>query len=314
MALAFAGTAPFGAGILRHMCTYGDVALVISQPDRPAGRGRKLKASAVAMFALEQGIPLLRPERMHDPEVLAALREAGVDTIVVAAFGQMIREPLLSDYLMINVHGSLLPKYRGAAPIERSIMDGCAETGIAIMQMDAGLDTGPVAKMSSFPILENDCAGDIYAKAAEVGGNLLREVLTAAAKGEATFDPQPESGETYAHKIVPDDRVLSADDSVQTVHNTIRGLSPHIGAWFSFSGQRVVVWQSRIATDEPSDGHSPGDAWAHSRRLFVQCADGVVELVNVQPSGKRAMAAGDWIQGLRDPLERVDAAVVQSQQ
>ena len=184
MAIAFAGTAPFGAAMLRALLDGPDdgrpgldVALVISQPDRPAGRGKQLQSPPVAQLAKERGVRLVQPERMHEPELLELYRELGITTFVVAAFGQMVREPLLSDFLMLNVHGSILPEYRGAAPIERSIMDGRIETGVAIMRMEAGLDTGPVAFEARVPIALDDDAGSIFGKLEAAGAWILFDAL-----------------------------------------------------------------------------------------------------------------------------------------
>lgn len=312
MVIAFAGTAPFGAAILEGLLNHRDVALVVSQPDRPAGRGRGMRSPAVAELAKERGLPLVQPEKMHDPEVLDLLAEHNITTIVVAAFGQMIREPLLSDYLMLNVHGSLLPKYRGAAPIERSIMDGCSETGVAIMQMDVGLDTGPVAVQKSIPIHISDDAGAIYERASELGVQLLVQSLDRADAGDLSFEDQPDSGETYAHKIVADDRALRFDVPAREVHDRIRALSPHIGAYAEVDGQRLTLWKTAIVPDDelPEDvsasfAESAGNVWNSNQRLLVRCTDVSLDVVELQPSGKRRMPAGDWLRGLRNPVGRL---------
>lgn len=316
MTLAFAGTAPFGADILRGLLdppansSACEVAIVVSQPDRPAGRGKQLRSPAVAQLARERGLELVQPERMHDEAVLARLRELGVETIVVAAFGQMIREPLLSEFLMLNVHGSLLPEYRGAAPVERSIMDGRTETGVCIMRMDAGLDTGPVALERRVPIGPDDDAGVVFAAIADAGVEALHAALTAAARGDLTFTAQPAEGATYAHKITADDRVLSLDLPARRLHDRIRALSPHIGAHVSFGATRVTLWRTRVLDAANTAGDDiavpvlgRAGAVAHDmRRLVLGCGDGALEVVELQPTGKRRMQAGDWLRGLREPL------------
>jgi methionyl-tRNA formyltransferase len=309
MALAFAGTAPFGAAILAGLIDppegfdARDVALVISQPDRPAGRGRKVSTPAVAQLARERGLPLVQPDRIE--HVDDQLRAAGVETIVVAAFGQLIREPMLSDYLMLNVHGSLLPEYRGAAPIERAIMDGRTETGVCIMQMDVGLDTGPVASRAVTPISPEDDAGAVFERCQQLGVTLLHEALAAHDAGTLTFEPQPEDG-TYAQKIVAADRSLDLGGAAPQLHDRARALSPHIGAWVELGDTRVTLWRTRALdqVEAPFDaalGH-PGVVVHDSSRLVVGCGEGALDVLELQPSGKRRMPAGDWLRGLREPL------------
>ncbi|MBC7644642.1 MAG: methionyl-tRNA formyltransferase [Thermoleophilia bacterium] len=338
MALAFAGTAPFGADILRGLLDGAgehagrEVALVISQPDRPAGRGQKVSSSAVTRLARERGLRLEQPERTHSDDMLARYAELGIDTIIVAAFGQMIREPLLSDYLLLNVHGSLLPAYRGAAPVERSIIDGCDETGVDIMQMEAGLDTGPVAFEGRVPITLEDDAGMIFTKIADVGAELLHRALDAAAAGTLTFTPQPKAGATYAHKIVAADRYLNFAVSSRALHDRVRGLSPHIGAFTWVGEERLGLWRTTIideaatasVVDETAENaadatggdrkHStidnlaravwqqPGVVSHTAKQLVIGTLDGAVEVLELQPAGKRRMNASDWLRGLREPL------------
>ena len=309
MALAFAGTAPFGAAILRGLLDGpGDgrpgreVALVLSQPDRPAGRGKKLASPPVAQLATERGVRLVQPERLHEPELLELYRELGIDTIVVAAFGQMVREPLLSDFLLLNVHGSLLPEYRGAAPIERAIMDGRTETGVGIMQMEAGLDTGPVAIEARVPIAVDDDAGAVFAKLEDAGVRILFDALERADAGTLTFTPQPEDGATYAHKITAVDRMLDPARPATQVHDQVRALSPHVGAWLLVDGERLGIWRTSVLDQSHEVAGRPGAIWHDDRRLVIGTATGALDVLELQPPGKRRMAAGDWLRGLRTPL------------
>jgi methionyl-tRNA formyltransferase len=309
MALAFAGTAPFGAAMLRALLDGpGDgrpgreVALVVSQPDRPKGRGKQLASPPVAELAKERGVRLVQPERMHEDELLALYGELGIDTFVVAAFGQMVREPLLSDYLMLNVHGSILPEYRGAAPIERAIMDGRTETGVDIMRMEAGLDTGPIAERGRVPIAIDDDAGAVFAKLETIGGRILFDALERADAGTLEFEPQPETGETYAHKITAADRVIDPAREARVLHDQVRALSPHVGAWLNVDGQRLGIWRTTVTdTDVPVAGR-PGAIWHDQQRLLIGTADAALDVLELQPPGKRRMAAGDWLRGLRMPL------------
>lgn len=310
MAIAFAGTAPFGEAILRGLVAgRDDVVLVLSQPDRPAGRGRGLRSPAVAEAARELGIELVQPDRAHDPQVLERLTALGVTTIVVAAFGQMIREPLLSDYLMLNVHGSLLPHYRGAAPVERSIMDGNIRTGVGIMQMEAGLDTGPVALEGVVPIGPNDTGGEIFSALQTSGVTLLLEALAMHDAGHLKFTPQDDQHATYAHKITADDRALDPlTMDAQTLHNYVRALCPHIGAWIGIDGARATVWKTAIGSDAGlAQELEPGAIMVESGRLYFGSASGIVEIVELQPSGKKRMDAGAWVRGLREVPTQVAA-------
>jgi methionyl-tRNA formyltransferase len=309
MPLAFAGTAPFGAAMLRALLdgpgdgrTGRDVALVVSQPDRPAGRGKQLASPPVAALAKERGVRLVQPERMHEDELLQLYRELGIETFVVAAFGQMVREPLLRDFLLLNVHGSLLPEYRGAAPIERAIMDGRTETGVGIMRMEAGLDTGPVAIEARVPIHVGDDAGSVFAKLEAAGGLILFDALERADAGTLEFTPQPKDGATYAHKIVAGDRMVDTARPAAELHDQVRALSPHIGAWLNVDGQRLGLWCTVVAGDDCEVAGRAGVVRHDQERMFIGCAQGALEVLELQPPGKRRMAAGDWLRGLRMPL------------
>jgi methionyl-tRNA formyltransferase len=315
MPIAFAGTAPFGAAMLRALLDgpgdgrpgRSDLALVVSQPDRPKGRGKQLASPPVAELAKERGIRLVQPERTHDPELLDLYRELGIATWVVAAFGQLIREPLLSDHLMLNVHGSILPEYRGAAPIERAIMDGRTETGVDIMRMEAGLDTGPIAQRARVPIAIDDDAGAVFAKLEAAGARILYDALERADAGTLTFEPQPDDGATYAHKITAADRILDPAREARDLHDQVRALSPHVGAWLHVDGERLGIWRTVVTdTDVPVAGR-PGAVWHDQQRLLIGTADSALDVLELQPPGKRRMAAGDWLRGLRTPLERASA-------
>ena len=315
MPIAFAGTAPFGAAMLRALLDgpgddrpgRDDLALVISQPDRPKGRGKQLASPPVAELAKERGVRLVQPERTHDDDLLALYAELGITTFVVAAFGQMIREPLLSDFLMLNVHGSILPEYRGAAPIERAIMDGRTETGVDIMRMEAGLDTGPTAVRARVPISVTDDAGAVFAKLEAVGGQILFDALERVDAGTIEFTPQPDTGETYAHKITAPDRMVDPAREARCLHDQVRALSPHVGAWLNVDGQRLGIWRTAVTdTDVPVAGR-PGAIWHDQQRLLIGASDAALDVLELQPPGKRRMAAGDWLRGLREPLQQATA-------
>jgi methionyl-tRNA formyltransferase len=315
MAIAFAGTAEFARMVLAGLVqpTNGadpiEIPLVISQPDKPAGRGRKLTSPPVAQWARDYGLEVIQPERLDDPSVRELLMARDIDMVIVVAYGQIVREPLLSELMMLNVHASLLPLWRGAAPIERSIMAGDTETGVCIMRMEAGLDTGPVALRHVVMIDKNDDAGSIYRLCAEVGIHGLRQVIEQIADGTVCFEAQPPAGESYAHKIVASDRQLDVTQTAKQVHDTARALSPHIGAWLELDGQRVTVWKSKVAENVPSQGVVDV---TDRNTLVVGCSDGAIELLEVQPAGKRRMSTEDWLRGVPSLPKTVTSSVEQA--
>jgi methionyl-tRNA formyltransferase len=260
--LAVAATAPIGADVLRRLADRHDVAYLLTRPDRPRGRGRQLGAPPAKLVAEELGIEVRQPERP------AELGDPGVDVVVAAAYGALIPEDLLDRALWLNVHLSLLPRWRGAAPVERAIMAGDAETGVSIIRLVEELDAGPVGAAASFPIGPDDDAGAVFAQAAELAPDLVDEALA----GE--FREQ-EGETTYAEKIGPADRELDWSRPGVELHNRIRALSPHIGARGELHGRPVIVWRSRL-TD-----------------------DGSLEVLEVQPEGRRRMTLDEFERGLR---------------
>lgn len=262
MRLAVAATAPFGADVLRRLASRREVAYVITRPDRPKGRGRKLAAPPAKELAEELGLEVRQPER---PEELG---ELGVDVVVAVAYGALIPKDLLDRALWLNVHPSLLPRWRGAAPVERAIMAGDEETGVAIIRLVEELDAGPIGAMADFPIGIDDDAGVVFARAADMGAELIDGVLTLK-----QFTPQ-EGEPTYAEKIRPEDRLLDWSRPPEELHNRIRALSPHIGARGELHGRTVIVWSSRLVDDG-------------------------LELLEVQPEGGRRMTLEEFERGLR---------------
>ena len=237
MKLVVAATAPFGADVLERLAAQHDVAALLTRPDRPAGRGRKFAAPPAKLAAERLGIPVLQPDRP------TAELELPADTVVVSAYGLLIPEELLGRGLWLNVHPSLLPRWRGAAPVERALMAGDAETGVTIHQTVKELDAGPIAAQRGFLVTPDDDAGAVYARAAELAVELLDEVLP-----EPVFRPQ-EGEETYAAKLEPDDRVLDLSRPVESL-NRIRALSPHIGARAELHGRPVTIWRARLEDGE----------------------------------------------------------------
>jgi methionyl-tRNA formyltransferase len=253
--LAVAATAPFGADVLERLAANHDVVQLLTRPDAPRGRGRKLAASAAKKTAERLGIPVV-----HERDALDA------DTVVVAAYGLLIPDSSLERALWLNVHPSLLPRWRGAAPVERAIMAGDVETGVTIHRTTKELDAGPIAAKEAFPIAPEDDAGAVFARAAEVASRLLDRVLEAP-----SFTPQPDEGVTYAEKIGPADRELDLSRPAQEVVNRVRALSPHIGARMD---DGLIVWKARVDDER-----------------FVP--------VEVQPAGGRRMDYEAYLRGRR---------------
>jgi methionyl-tRNA formyltransferase len=262
--IAVAATAAFGADVLERLAAEHDVRSVLTRPDAPAGRGRKPTSSAAKNTALRLGIPVLEPER-----VTAGL-DLGADVVVAVAYGLIVPEPALAERLWLNVHPSLLPRWRGAAPVERALMAGDEVTGVSIIRLVKELDAGPIAAQEQFAIGADDDAGTVYAKSAEFAARLLDEVLAA----EPTLREQ-EGEPTYAHKISAEDRRLDLVRPARDLVNHVRALSPHIGARAELHGRGVTVWKARVAED------------------------GSFEPVEVQPDGKGRMAYDAWLRGLR---------------
>lgn len=299
MRIAYAGSPDAAVAPLRALnASAHEVALVVTQPDRPRGRRGTPTPTPVGSAALELGLPLLRPQTINAPEAIAALEEARIDALVVVAFGQILRDGILSRWPCVNVHFSLLPAYRGAAPVERAIMDGREETGVTIMMMDAGLDTGPMVTTARTPIGPDETGGALTARLADLGAELLVRTLSGLESGELTPVPQPEEGVSIAPKIGPEDRVIDRSESAAAVARRIRALAPGIGATCRIGGEPFKVWGARetdLAGDAPLsvvDGH-----------LVLACADGAVEITELQPPGKARMAAGDFLRGWRGTLD-----------
>lgn len=259
MRLAVAATAPFGADLLERLAASHDVAVLLTRPDAPRGRGRRLGAPPAKETAERLRIPVHQPPKPDLPD--------GADVVVVCAYGLYIPPRLLERALWLNVHPSLLPRWRGAAPVERAILAGDERTGVTIHRTVEQLDAGPIAAQEGFPIGELD-AGGVYGRAAEVAARLLGEVLP-----EPRFEPQSEEGATYAEKITAGDRWLDLGDPVDAVRR-VRALSPHIGARTELHGRSVTVWRARLE-------------------------DGAFAPVLVQPDGRRTMTYDEFLRGLR---------------
>jgi methionyl-tRNA formyltransferase len=301
MLIAFAGSPAPAAIVLRALVDAGqDVAVVISQPDRPRGRGGKTVPTPVSAEAERLSLLLRRPPSINDAECLDELMDLGVRAVCVVGFGQILRDRLLETWPCLNVHFSILPAYRGAAPVERALMDGCAETGVTIMQMDAGLDTGPIISIGRTPVAPDDDAGALLERLAVLGGELLVAALVELAAGRLVTTPQPDEGVSLAPKIAAGDLVLDPTHTAVQVVNRIRALSPHIGAACLVDGQRFKVWKARTATGTPMP---PGSLRVESDKLLLECADGPVEILELQPPNRSRMDASAFLRGWRGGLD-----------
>jgi methionyl-tRNA formyltransferase len=271
--------------------------LVVTPPDRPKGRGRKLAAPPAAEAARELGIDLLQTASVNAEDALAEIAAHEPEVICVCEFGQLIKEPLLSRYLMLNVHPSLLPRWRGAAPIERTLMAGDTMTGVTIFKIGAGLDSGPMALSDTEPVQPDDTAGTLSARLAPLGARLLVDALDRAEAGTLELTEQPEDGATYAHKIEAADRQLDPARPAADLERVVRALTPHIGAQVTLpDGQPLRVWSSKVDTSE-SVAPEPGELRAVDGRLLFGTSKGALELTEVQPPGKRPMPAAAFLRG-----------------
>ncbi len=298
MRIAFAGSPAPAAAILRELsASRHEIVLVISQPDRPRGRSRTPSLTPVALQAQELGIPCVRPATINAPEVLDQLRAAGAGALCVVAFGQLLKEPLLSEWPCINVHFSLLPAYRGAAPVERALMDGVAETGVCIMRMDAGLDTGPIAREIRIRVDPQADAGSVMDRLCAVATPALAATLDDLERGNVAFVAQADSGVSLAPKIGDADRELDTGTSAVALANRIRALSPHIGARLVIDGAPFKVWRALPRDEHPGVGLHGADG-----RLLLGCADGALEILELQPPSRGRVAAGEFLRGYRGEL------------
>jgi methionyl-tRNA formyltransferase len=289
----FLGTSEFAVDVLRRLAASAHrPELVITRPDRPRGRGRKLAAPPAAEAARELGIEVAQPASVNDEQALAAIAEVRPDAVCVCAFGGLIREPLLSAYRMLNVHPSLLPRWRGAAPIERAVMAGDELTGVSIMSVGAGLDSGPVCAQGTEPIRPEDTYGTLAPRLAVLGGELLVRTLT----DDPPCAEQDESLVTYAEKIGPEDRRLDPGRAAEELERTVRALSPHVGAFVELQdGLRLGVVEARaLPASEGSSGELlVGDGGTPT----IACGRGELQLLRVKPPGRREMSGPEWVRG-----------------
>ena len=293
MRTVYLGTSEFAAAVLGRLADSPHrPALVVTRPDRPRGRGRRLAAPPVADLARELGIALEQPASVNDESVLAVIDAARPEAVCVCAFGALITEPLLSRYEMLNVHPSLLPRWRGAAPIERAIMAGDERTGVSIMRLAAGLDSGPVCAQESEPIRPEDTYGSLAARLETLGADLLMRTLDTT----PPCAPQDETGVTYAAKLEASDRRLDPSRPALELERTVRALTPHVGAYVVLADEeRLGVSSARVL----GEGPPAGEVSLEGSRPVLGCAEGALELLVVQPPGRRSMSGEDYLRGRR---------------
>jgi methionyl-tRNA formyltransferase len=297
MRTVYLGTSDFAATVLDRLASSPHrPQLVVTRPDAPRGRGRKVASPPVADTARLRGIEVFQPDDVNGEETRERIAALEPQAVVICAYGALIREPLLSEHEMLNVHPSLLPRWRGAAPVERAIEAGDEETGVSIMRPTAELDAGPVGVQRAEAIRGDDDYGTLAARLAALGGELLVEALEL----QPSFRDQPDTGESYAEKIGPEDRRLDPGLSADLLERRVRALRPHIGAYAELPwDERLGITRAGLA---PGGGPPPGELAVSDGRLLYGASPGALELKEVHPAGKRPMDASAWIRGYGERL------------
>lgn len=301
MRIVFMGTPDFAVGSLQALCESGkhEILAVVTQPDRPKGRGNKLLQTPVKEYALAQGLTVYQPQKVKSPEFVELLHGLQPELIVVAAFGQFLSKEILElpKYGCINVHASLLPKYRGAAPIQYAIIKGEKESGVTIMQMDIGMDTGAMLDKVVVPIAENTTMGELHDALREQGAALLLEVIDKLAAGTAVAEPQDNEQATYATLLDRSMEHIDWSKTAQEVHNLIRGFNPAPSTFTKLpNGKSLKIWGSKM-TDKSSAAAAGTVIETGKHSFFVACGEGVLEITEVQPESKKRMPAQVFLNG-----------------
>jgi len=301
MRVIFAGTPATAVPVLTRIAEVHDVAAVLTRPPAPQGRSSRLVPSEVEAWAREHGVEVLSPQSLKDPGFVARVRGISPDCCPVVAYGGLITRELLSipAYGWINLHYSLLPAYRGAAPVQRALMDGCATTGVTAFRIVPALDAGPVYLQSRIEIGEEETAGDLLRRLSLIGAETMVEALWMAEQGMEPID-QPLEGVSLAPKITPEEARLNLSWGAGRCVDVVRAMSPEPGAWAELDSQRFKILRARIA-DQPysgaSNGTIPGNLCANKKQLFCRVGDGWIELTQVQAPGKKPMLGADWARG-----------------
>ena len=296
--IVFMGSPEFALPSLKQLAHHYDVVGVITQPDRASGRGRELKAPPVKTLALELNLPIIQPQKLREPDAMGQLSDWNPDLIVVAAFGQILRKDVLElpRYGCINVHASLLPRWRGAAPINAAILAGDEEIGVTIMKMDVGLDTGPMLSKKSIRLTSDLTTASALQTLSTLGADLLIETLPDYIAGKITPQPQPKEGATYAPMLKKEDGLLDFTRPADELERRVRAMNPWPGAWFEWNGNILKVQRAHVEQDKAEAG----------KRLIAQnqpavgAGGGILILDEVQPPGKKLMSGKSFLSGARD--------------
>lgn len=303
MRIVFLGTSDFATPALRALAkSRHEVALVVSQPDRPSGRGQKTTSPPVAEAARALNLPLFQPERVNTEIARQTIAATGLDVVVLVSFGQLLKKKFLNlpRHGCLNVHGSVLPRHRGASPIQAAILAGDATTGVTIMRMDEGLDTGPIALIRETPVHEHTTAGELHDCLADLGAELIVEAIDRLESGELVFSPQPEQGVTHCSILVKDDGRLDPESSAAELDRRIRAMTPWPGAyWDLLSPDGVARWQViRAHVHDHASSLPPGTIVSAERsRIVVSCGRGCLAVTEVKTPGKRAMTVAEYQNG-----------------
>lgn len=294
------GTTDFAVPAMKQLAAAGhEIVCVVCQPDRPNQRGKKIKVLPVKAAALEMGLSVFQPERIKTPDAVAALKALDADLFVVAAYGQILSQEILDIPKMgcLNIHGSLLPKYRGAAPIHHAIIDGCTETGVTIMQLDAGMDTGDMLKKGCIPVTDDTTVGELYDAMAELGAVLMIETIDGLLDGTVVPEKQDPNEATYADKLDHETGRVIWTETSSRIMRRINGTTPFPGAYTLIGGEKMKCFSPEKVTDDSA--HLPGTILFADRKngLVIRTADGAVRLNEIQMPGKKRMAAKDYFLG-----------------
>jgi methionyl-tRNA formyltransferase len=298
MRVAFAGSPPAAIPALEALAGTHEVALVVTQPDRAKGRSKRPIPTPVAECAERLGLPVAKPKSINADEEVARLHDSGAQALCVVAFGQILKPQVLALGPSLNVHFSLLPRHRGAAPVEHSIISGDTETGVTIMLMDEGMDTGPIVSLHPTEIGEQEDTGELTSRLAAIGAPALVAAVDRLEAGRLESTPQPVEGATLASRITSADRPLDPSGTAIDLERRVRALSPHVGATLVIDGHPHSVWEARAVRERPAAPLS-----RDGERLLLACADGALAIVQIQPPGKGRMATADYLHGCRGELE-----------
>ena len=306
MRIIFMGTPDFSVGTLEALIAAGhDVCLAVTQPDKPKGRGKAMQFSPVKETALKHGIPVYQPKRIRNPECVEELKKYGADVMVVIAFGQILPKSILelTPYGCINVHASLLPKYRGAAPIQWAIIEGETVTGVTTMQMDEGLDTGDMIRKTEVPVAEDETGESLHDKLAQAGAKLCVETLKALEDGTARFEKQGESPTAYAKMLTKELGNIDWNEPAARIERLVRGLNSWPSAYTHWEGKVLKIWRAKAEPEDgtavsPAAGAAPGTVLSVGKQDFtVQTGDGILRVLEVQLPGKKRMETGAFLRG-----------------